>query len=89
MARHAVFGHGAWASRVERYAGTSTVGEILAYIESASRRRQARAIVSAWMHSGEHRSVILSNRFHRAGVGRAWARWNGRRTAIFTVDFAA
>jgi len=93
MARHDFFDHssangGAWYRRVRRYAHTGTVGEVLGYIQS-SRRGQARAIVRAWMHSAEHRSILLSRSFDRAGVGRARAKWGGRRTAIYTVDFAA
>jgi uncharacterized protein YkwD len=85
MARRHFFGHGAFARRVRRYAGTSTVGEILAYTQDVARRRQVRMVVRAWMRSAEHRTVILTPGFHRAGVGRA--RSGG--TAFFTVDFAA
>jgi uncharacterized protein YkwD len=76
MARHRFFGHGAWYQR------------ILGYVQSVSRRREAHSIVNAWMHSSGHRAIILDGKFHRAGVGRGWAHWNGRRTAIYTVDFA-
>jgi uncharacterized protein YkwD len=85
MARHHFFGHGAFARRVRGYAGTSTVGEILAYTQDVARRRQVRMVVRAWMRSAEHRTIILTAGFHRAGVGRA--RSGG--TAFFTVDFAA
>jgi uncharacterized protein YkwD len=88
MARHNFFGHGSWYQRIRRHTRSSTIGEILGYVQSVSRRREARSIVNAWMHSSEHRAIILDGKFHRAGVGRAWAHWNGRRTAIYTVDFA-
>jgi uncharacterized protein YkwD len=88
MARHRFFGHGAWYERVRRHTRSRTVGEILGYVQSVSPRSEARSIVSAWMNSAGHRAIILDGRFHRAGVGRGWARWAGRRTAIYTVDFA-
>jgi len=93
MARHNFFDHpsvngASWDRRVRRSSGSGTVGEVLGYIQSSG-RGEARAIVRAWMHSGEHRAILLSRSFDRAGVGRAWARWNGHRTAIYTVDFAA
>lgn len=88
MARHRVFGHGAWYQRIRRHTHSRTVGEILGYVQSVSRRREAHSIVNAWMHSSGHRAIILDGKFHRAGVGRGWAHWNGRRTAIYTVDFA-
>jgi uncharacterized protein YkwD len=93
MARHRFFDHsslngGSWSRRVHRYAHASTIGEVLGYIQ-ASRRGEARAMVRGWMRSAEHRPILLSRSFDRAGVGRAWADWGGHRTAIYTVDFAA
>jgi uncharacterized protein YkwD len=85
MARRAVLTHGSFARRVRRYAGSSTIGEIIGYTQGIARRREVAGIVSAWMGSSEHRAIILSSSFHRAGVGSS--RRNG--TAYFTVDFAA
>jgi uncharacterized protein YkwD len=89
MAKHRFFGHGSWYQRVRRHAHTSTIGEILGYVQSVSRRNEARVIVRAWLNSAPHRAVILSRSFHRAGVGRGSAHWGGLKTAIYTVDFAA
>jgi uncharacterized protein YkwD len=89
MARHGFFRHGNWYPRVRSHAGTGTVGEILGYVPSVSKRREARVVVNAWMRSGSHRAVILSRSFGRAGVGRAWSHRHGRKTVIYTVDFAA
>jgi uncharacterized protein YkwD len=88
MAAGGFFGHGSWVQRIRRHTHSRTIGEILGYVQSVSRAHEARAIVNAWMHSAEHRAIILGGRFHRAGVGRGWAHWGGRRTAIYTVDFA-
>jgi uncharacterized protein YkwD len=93
MARHNFFDHASvngasWDRRVRRSSGSGTVGEVLGYIQSTG-HGEARAIVRAWMHSAEHRAILLSRSFDRAGVGRAWAHWSGHRTAIYTVDFAA
>lgn len=88
MAASGTFGHGSWVQRVRRHTRSHTIGEILGYVQSVSRAREAHAIVNAWMHSAEHRAIILGGQFHRAGVGRGWAHWSGRKTAIYTVDFA-
>ena len=85
MARRHTLTHGSFAGRVRRYAGSSTIGEIIGVTQGIGRRRQVAAVVSAWMHSGEHRAIILSSSFHRAGVGS----WRRRGAAYFTVDFAA
>jgi uncharacterized protein YkwD len=85
MARSHVLRHGAFARRIRRSAGTSTVGEILAYTHGISRRRQAGMIIRAWMRSSEHRAIILTPGFHRAGVGTAGT----HGSAFCTVDFAA
>jgi uncharacterized protein YkwD len=85
MARTRTFTHGDFARRVRRSAGTSTVGEILAYTHGVSRSRTVSMVMRAWMRSGEHRAIILSGAFHRAGVGTA----RRRGTVFFTVDFAA
>ena len=85
MARTRTFGHGDVARRVRRSAGSATIGEILGYTQGLPRRRAVRAVVHAWMRSGEHRAIILSGAFHRAGAGVA----RKRSTVFFTVDFAA
>lgn len=85
MARRGVIAHGAWYGRVSRYAGTRTVGEVLAYVRRPS-RYQARSVVRAWLRSSSHRAVILSGRFRRVGIGRRWRRPGG--TTYFTLDAA-
>jgi uncharacterized protein YkwD len=88
MAAGGFFGHGSWVRRIRRHTHARTIGEILGYVQAVSRAHEARAIVNAWMNSAEHRAIILGGQFHRAGVGRGWAHWGGRRTAVYTVDFA-
>ena len=85
MARRNVLTHGSFAHRVRRYAGSTTIGEIIGYTSGVPRRREVGSVVSAWMNSAEHRAIILSAGFHRAGVGS----WRRHGIAYFTVDFAA
>lgn len=44
--------------------------------------------VSEWLQSSEHRDVMLSGRYHRAGAGRAVGYMGGRRCTIWVVRFA-
>ena len=45
-------------------------------------------VVREWLNSPGHRKVMLANRYHRAGVGRAVGTMNGRRSTIWVVRFA-
>lgn len=85
MARSGYFAHGSsWDSRARHYSHANSVGEIIGYTRHTSPHRQPHVMMSAWDHSGPHRSVMLTRHFTRAGIGRA------RRgdTVYFTVDFA-
>ena len=85
MARTRTLSHGAFSRRVRRYARSSTIGEIIGYTAGYGRSQAVSTVVRAWMQSGEHRAIMLSGAFHRAGVGVAR---KGSRV-FFTVDFAA
>jgi uncharacterized protein YkwD len=65
-----------------------TVGENLAEGTGRSGYVTPARVVSAWMHSTEHRSVILTGRFHEAGLGIVPAApTRGRPAATYTMDF--
>jgi uncharacterized protein YkwD len=81
MARHRVATHGAWASRVSRYAHSRTVGEVIAWM---SGRGQAGRVVRMWLNSPPHRAVLLNGRYRRIGI----ARRSSHRLTFFTADFA-
>ena len=47
-----------------------------------------RGIVSAWMHSPEHRAILLSPRYHLVGIGRVYGNFLGHAGAsVWTVDW--
>jgi uncharacterized protein YkwD len=81
MARHRVATHGAWASRVSRYAHSRTVGEVIAWM---SGRGQAGRVVRMGLNSPPHRAVLLNGRYRRIGI----ARRSSHRLTFFTADFA-
>jgi uncharacterized protein YkwD len=85
MLRADYFAHGAFASRVRRYASFKRVGETLAW----SSRCGARAFVRMWMRSPGHRAVLLSRGFRRVGIGRRTGRLGSRRACVVTADFAS
>jgi uncharacterized protein YkwD len=46
------------------------------------------AVVKAWMHSAEHRAIMLSARYHLVGIGRAHGTFLGHPGAsVWTVDW--
>jgi uncharacterized protein YkwD len=85
MLRADYFAHGAFASRVRRYASFKRVGETLAW----SSRCGARTFVRMWMRSPGHRAVLLSRGFRRVGIGRRTGRLGSRRACVVTADFAS
>jgi uncharacterized protein YkwD len=90
MARRGYFAHGSWSGRVARAAGRPhTMGEVLGWLGQSSPQGEAHWIVSAWMHSPEHRFVLLDGAFRRIGIGRVRAWFGGTHAAIYTADFAS
>lgn len=85
MLRSNVFAHGAFASRVRRYASFKRVGETLAW----NSRCSARGFVRMWLNSPRHRAVLLSGGYRRIGVGRRVGRLGARRACVVTADFAS
>jgi uncharacterized protein YkwD len=48
----------------------------------------ARATVKAWMHSPEHRAILLSSTYRWVGIGRQCGRFLGHANAcVWTADF--
>jgi uncharacterized protein YkwD len=73
--------------RVRRYVHARIVGETIAFVPTRS--RQARMVVSSWLHSPSHRAAILSPAFRRAGLGRRRGAIAGGRAAIVTLNLAS
>jgi uncharacterized protein YkwD len=82
------FSHGAFATRMERFAVTgSLAGENLAW--GTGYRGTARAIVAAWLASPEHRANLLRPSFTRIGIGSVVGVFLGNADArVVTADFA-
>ena len=82
------FTHGAFGSRMLEFeVSFSTAGENLAWGTGA--HGAARAIVSAWLASPEHRANLLRPSFTRVGVGDLVGRFLGHGGAhVVTADFA-
>jgi uncharacterized protein YkwD len=83
-----VFEHGAFGSRLAQFDIKSRIaGENLAW--GTGSRGTARAIVSAWLASPEHRANLLRTTFSRVGVGDLTGRFQGHAGAhVVTADFA-
>ena len=60
-------------------------GEIIEWHTGGHAR--VSSTVTEWMHSPEHRAVMLSS-YARAGAGRAVGYFGGRRCTIWVVRFA-
>lgn len=61
-------------------------GEIIEW--HTGRRARVNRTVVEWLHSAEHRVVMLSGRYHRAGAGKATGYMGGRKCTIWVVRFA-
>jgi uncharacterized protein YkwD len=88
MAATGTFAHGAFRTRMLRFRVTGPfVGENLAWGVGSSGSPQG--IVTAWLHSPEHRANLLRPGFRRVGLGELTARFRGFTGAnVVTADFA-
>ena len=82
MLRSGYFGH---SSRIHASRRFRTLGEIIEY--HLGMRPAVSSTLSDWMHSPEHRSIILSRSFSSAGAGYVRGRFHGRRTTLWTMHF--
>ena len=80
--RHGYFGH---SSRIRASRRYSTLGEILEMHRGY--KANVRGAVYGWMHSGAHRSIILSRSFRFGGAGYVSGRFHGRKSTIWTMQF--
>ena len=85
MLAHDFFAHGSFAQRVRRFAHFRRLGETLAYSSSCGARR----FVRMWLRSPSHRTVLLSRKYRRIGVGRRKGRLGSRRACVVTADFGS
>ena len=89
MAATGVFAHGSFRTRMLRFRVTGPfVGENLAW--GAGSFGSPQGIVTAWLHSPEHRANLLRPGFSRVGLGELTAaRFQGVAGAnVVTADFA-
>jgi uncharacterized protein YkwD len=85
MLQHQYFAHGAFASRVRASGAAGPMfGENLAWGPAS-----ASWVVSQWLASPEHRSILLRPGFRRVGIGAFRGTFSGMAGAlVVTADFA-
>jgi uncharacterized protein YkwD len=81
MLRSHTLSHGAFAQRLRHYTHSRAVGETLAWMS----RCNAHQVVSMWLHSAEHRRIMLSGAYRRVGVGSRGT----SGSCMVTADFAS
>lgn len=83
-----VFAHGAFATRMARFAVAGHVaGENLAW--GTGSEGTPDGVVAAWLASPEHRANLLRPTFTRVGVGDLLGTFEGHAgAAVVTADFA-
>jgi uncharacterized protein YkwD len=84
MLRHDYFGHRSTISASHSF---RRVGETLA--EHSGWSSGWRWVVRAWMHSSEHRRILLSSSFNWIGVGRARGRMGSSRATTWVAHVGA
>jgi uncharacterized protein YkwD len=79
---------GKWDVRVRRYVQRTLIGEILS--EGSGYYATPAGMVHAWMHSPEHRRVILTPDLRLVGFGVATGTYQGQvDVALATADFSS
>ena len=91
MLRQGYFSHdgpqGIWDVRIGRYVTRSVLAEILAY--GSGPYSTPRGLMNAWMHSPEHRRIILTPGLRFVGVGITTGTYRGTHgVAMATADFS-
>jgi uncharacterized protein YkwD len=80
--------HEAFFVRIRHYLKSPLVGETLAW--GTGQYGTPAGIVSLWMHSPEHRHIILMGELHRVGLGVATGTFQGTPDAVMTTaDFSS
>jgi uncharacterized protein YkwD len=92
MLAHDYFAHNApgdpFGPRIRRFVASPLVGENIAW--GTGSYGTPEGLVSLWMHSPEHRHIILMPNLHRIGLGIATGSFQGAQGAVMaTADFAA
>jgi uncharacterized protein YkwD len=92
MLDHGYFRHDSptqtFGSRIRHYVASPLVGENIAW--GTGSYGTPDGLVSLWMHSPEHRRIILMASLHRVGLGIATGTFKGVPGAVMaTADFAA
>ena len=92
MLRRGYFAHdgpqGNWDVRIGRYVSRTLIGEILS--EGSGEYATPDGMVNAWMHSPEHRRIILTPGLRHVGLGIATGTYRGQHdVAMATADFSS
>jgi uncharacterized protein YkwD len=92
MLRRGYFAHdgpqGKWDERIRGYVTRSLIGEILS--EGSGQYATPDGMIKAWMHSPEHRRVILTPELRLVGFGVATGTYQGQDgVAMATADFSS
>jgi uncharacterized protein YkwD len=92
MLRRGYFAHdgpqGKWDVRIRHYVRRTLIGEILS--EGSGSYATPAGMVKAWMHSPEHRRVILMADLRLVGFGVATGTYQGQDGVAFaTADFSS
>jgi uncharacterized protein YkwD len=92
MLKRGYFAHdgpqGKWDVRVRHYVRRSMIGEILS--EGTGYYATPAGMVHAWMHSPEHRRIILTPELRLVGLGVATGTFKGEDdVALATADFSS
>lgn len=66
--------------------GSAASGEVIEWHPGT--RALVNDTVMSWLGSPPHRRLLLSDRFRRAGAGKAEGYMNGQRSVIWVVRFA-
>jgi uncharacterized protein YkwD len=75
-------------ARITHYVTSPLVGETIAW--GTGQSGTPAGIVSLWMHSPEHRHIILMGALHHIGLGIATGTFQGSAGAVLaTADFSA
>jgi uncharacterized protein YkwD len=85
---HSSFDGSSFSTRLRRAGKRRTYGETLAWAPSGS-GVTAKVLLTLWLKSAPHRTVLMNGKLRRVGVGRVYGAMGQQRGNAITADFSS
>jgi uncharacterized protein YkwD len=85
---HSSFDGSSFSTRLQRAGKRRQYGETLAWAPAGS-GVTAKVLLTLWLRSAPHRTVLMNGKLRRVGVGRVYGSMGQQRGNAITADFSS